>query len=385
MGDNEGVGESMTWAIRCAGFVGLGAAMFAGTLRGQDMRLLVVQLAGYVMIGLALAAAALAERRGRRTAFTAALAVMCAASGALAASHDGAPMIVLAAIAALVAGSDRDLGSALVVTGLGVLGFLIGAVITHLTTGAYLAGAPAIIGTGLVLGLHRRTYRIQAEQSAELLARNQQVQELQRRTDVLDERARIAREIHDVLAHSLGGLGIQVQAARAVLADHGDVDKALELLATAQRITSDGLTETRRALHALRTDTLPLDEELQALADRHPGKVDYQAEGKPGKLPAGATVALLRVAQEAMVNAAKHATGQTVGLRLVCEPGLIKLTVTNPLGSRGPRQLQTADSGYGLTGMKERLLLLGGTLTAGPDDGNWVVTAALPYREGTAS
>jgi signal transduction histidine kinase len=82
----------------------------------------------------------------------------------------------------------------------------------------------------------------------------------QRRADLLDERARIAREIHDVLAHSLGALGIQIQAARSVL--HKDADQASDLLAAAQQMAAEGLVETRRAVQALRTDTLPIDEEL---------------------------------------------------------------------------------------------------------------------------
>jgi signal transduction histidine kinase len=380
MGENVGVGESLTWVLRWSAFTGMGVVTFAGTPHGHDMRLLFVQLAGYVIVGLALGAATLAERRGRRDVLPAAFAVACAAAGAVAATDDGLPMIVLAAIAALAAGSETKLGSALVVTGLGLVGFLVSAVISSQTDGALLAGGPAIIGTGLVLGLHRRTYRVQAEQAAELLERTRQVQELQRRTDVLDERARIAREIHDVLAHSLGGLGIQVQAARAVLTDHGDVDKAQELLATAQRMASDGLTETRRALHALREDTRPLDEELRELA----ADLDFGIEGMPRDVPAAATVALVRVAQEAVVNAAKHAAGQPVSVRLAYEPDLVRLTVSNPLGALGPRQLQTADGGYGLTGMKERLLLIGGTLTAGPRDDSWVVTASLPTGAGVA-
>lgn len=165
------------------------------------------------------------------------------------------------------------------------------------------------------------------------------MQALQRRADVLDERTRIAREIHDVLAHSLGGLGIQIQAARAVLTDSGDVDKALDLLATARRLASDGLTESRRALHALRSDALTLDDELRHLADKHGGlhraTVAFGVEGTPRALPAAASPALLRVAQEAMVNAAKHAPHQPVDLRLEYAQDRVRLTVSNPLVHAG--------------------------------------------------
>ena len=128
-------------------------------------------------------------------------------------------------------------------------------------------GDPLLIAVCAMIGLQRRSYRVQAEQSAALLAQHERLRAEQRRADVLDERARIAREIHDVLAHSLGALGIQIQAAKAMLTDHGDVDRAVEALTTAQRMAADGLTETRRAVHALRVDTLPLGQELAAVAD----------------------------------------------------------------------------------------------------------------------
>jgi hypothetical protein len=92
---------------------------------------------------------------------------------------------------------------------------------------------------GLVTGLNRGACRVQAGQAAELLAQRAELHAGQRRADLLDERARIAREIHDVLAHSLGALGIQIQAARAVLTDRGDIAGADELLAEAQRMAAD--------------------------------------------------------------------------------------------------------------------------------------------------
>ena len=143
-----------------------------------------------------------------------------------------------------------------------------------------LIGLPAIVLAGLVVGRNRGAYRIAAEQAKALLAQRERLQAEQRRADLLEERARIAREIHDVLAHSLGALGIQIQAARAVLTDHADVDKAGEILAAAQRMAAEGLVETRRAVHALRSDTRPLSEELavvsETYAQRYNVKVGYE-------------------------------------------------------------------------------------------------------------
>ena len=197
------------------------------------------------------------------------------------------------------------------------------------------------------------------------------------------ERTRIAREIHDVLAHSLGALGIQIQAAKAMLTDRGDIDRAVDALATAQRMAADGLTETRRAVHALRVDTLPLGEELAALADTHRQRyhvpVTLETSGEAGALPPDAALALLRTAQEAMANAAKHAPGQRVAVRLDYGDHDVRLSVVNSLDAAGaPAPAPVPDKagrsgrepgstgGYGLTGMRERLRLLNGTLQAGP-------------------
>ena len=179
---------------------------------------------------------------------------------------------------------------------------------------------PFVPVTGLLLGHFIRTRQEQGQQAAALLARTQQLQAEQSRTEVLNERARIAREIHDVLAHSLGALSIQIQAARAVLTDHQDIDRALEVLSAAQRMAADGLTETRRAVHALRSDAVPLDAGLSSGGpdprERYGTDAAFTVGGRPRPLPPEATVALLRTAQEALVNAAKHAPGQRVSVRL---------------------------------------------------------------------
>ena len=105
-------------------------------------------------------------------------------------------------------------------------------------------------------------------------------------------------------------------------------------------------------------------------------------------MPPDATIAMLRIAQEALVNAAKHAAGQAVTVRLDYRDADVRLAVRNNLAPAGdpgrgrgpdsPPAVQTANAGYGLTGMRERLQILSGTMEAGRDDGQWVVTAQLP-------
>ena len=338
------------------------------------------------MIGWALIDYSPRAERYRERGLPVILGVIAAAMGAAATSATDGNMalLIFALVAAMHAGGEADLGPAIAVTAAGILG----TEVSGLAFGASyitLIGFPVVIASGLLIGRNRAAFRVQAEQSAALLAQRERLEAEQRRADLLDERTRIAREIHDVLAHSIGALGIQIQAARSVLTDYGDIDRAVELLTAAQRMAGEGLTETRRAVHALRSDTLPLAEELakavSTYGERYRVSVGLDSEGTPRPVPAEATVALLRVAQEALVNAAKHGAGKPVTVRLDFDAAWVRLTVRNEVDAvAAPRavELSTVNAGYGLTGMRERLRLLGGTLEAGREGTGWVVTAQVP-------
>lgn len=351
----------------------------------------VVQAVGYAAAGAGLAGWMVLERRSgllraRPWLAPVVLGGTAVASGAAAAaSSGGGLMVIVTFMAALVAASETTLTAALAVTAAGVLAVEVAGL--ALGSGySTLAGLPVVVAAGLLTGMNRAAYRVQAQQAAQLLAQREELAAEHRRADLLAERARIAREIHDVLAHSLGALSIQIQTARAVLTDSGDAGQAADILARAQRITAEGLTETRRAVHALRTDTLPLAGELAAARDtfarEHGVQASFDASGTPADLGPDVTVALLRVAQEALVNAAKHAPGQRVAIGLDFDDEQVTLTVSNALpagaGSRARPAGGSAYGGYGLTGMTERLRLQGGTLHAGPKQDRWVVTARLP-------
>jgi signal transduction histidine kinase len=311
------------------------------------------------------------------------LAAVATGAASTAGLDGGTALVVFTIVVAMQAGSDCDLEPALWVTAAGIAATEIGGLVFGIDYPA-LIGLPLAIASGLLIGRNRGIFRIQAEQSAALLAQRERLEAEQRRADLLDERARIAREIHDVLAHSLGALGIQIQAARSVLTDYGDVDKAVDLLVAAQRMAAEGLTETRRAVHALRDDTLPLAEELAkvtaAYAERYQITISLDSDGEPRPVPPDATVALLRVAQEALVNAAKHGAGKPVTIRLDYATGEVRLTVSNDVdpAARGTTGLSTANAGYGLTGMRERLRILNGTLAAGQEGSCWIVRAHVP-------
>ncbi len=386
--------RTVNWVARTLGYAWVGVLAFVLAPPHGALNL-PVQIAGFGLGGAAQLAWALldfypdaAPYRSRALpvifgGLAVGTGVACAAGGG------GYVIVVFGFVAAMVAGSETSVEAALAVTAAGILAIEV----TGLAFGGsygVLLGLPAIVLAGLIVGRNRGAYRIQAEQARALLAQHERLQAEQRRADLFEERARIAREIHDVLAHSLGALGIQIQAARAVLTDHGDIGKAGEILAAAQRMAAEGLVETRRAVHALRAGTLPLDEELALVSGTHAQRyqvaVSFGTGGVSAPLPPDATLALLRVAQEALVNAAKHAAGQDVAVRLDYGDGDVRLTVRNDLdpgaaAAERPAGAGTVNGGYGLTGMRERLRLLNGTLEAGPSDDQWVVTAGLPRAQ----
>ena len=389
--------QAVGWSIRAFFFVLVGVLTFLLQPPGATAQK--AQLVGYLVAGLGLLAWALVDMspgaaRYRARALPVILGVIAVTAGfaTTAGSNENNCPVILASMATTAAGIDLDLPTGWLVTLASVLAIDANSIIYRDGSNQLSAFLlfPLVPVSGLLVGRLVRSRRVQAEQSAALLAQTQQLLASRGRADVLGERARIAREIHDVLAHSLGALGIQIQAARAVLTDHQDIDRAVDILVTAQRMAADGLAETRRAVHALRMDSRPLDVELERVTsvygERYDVKVTLGIGGALRPVPPDATVALLRTAQEALVNAAKHAPGQGVAVRLDYGEHDVRLTVVNGLadgrklanGHAASSGSGTVTGGYGLTGMQERLRLLNGTLVAGPRDGQWAVTAELP-------
>jgi signal transduction histidine kinase len=377
--------RTATWLLRVAVLVTVGVECFTGST-AHGSALLVQAIAFAVGTLLVLGRDALSRwqpgRLSSGSALTWVFAVMAMCS-APATATDGGALIAFSFMAAIGAGSDSSLATGWITAAVGALAVVTGALVVGASTSSTL-GYLVLVVFALLAGHNRRSYRVQAEHASALLQQSERLRIEQRQVAVLDERNRIAREIHDVLAHSLGALGIQIQTARAVLTDDHDVNRSVKLLEAAQRMATDGLIEARRAVHALRTDTRPLAEELTSLAEiqrsQHHTAVDFTATGPPRVLTPDAELALVRTAQESFVNAAKHSAGQPVDARLEYAADRTTLTVTNPLaGPDGPAErVGTIDGGYGLVGMRERLLLLGGSLSAGPDADHWTVTAVVP-------
>nr|WP_282206607.1 histidine kinase [Kitasatospora fiedleri] len=231
-------------------------------------------------------------------------------------------------------------------------------------------------GIGLLGYLLRLDGQARSAQRA-LLAQERAAQAAQAESAALAERARIAREIHDVLAHSLSAQLVHLEAARLMLDAGADRAEIRERVVAARRMAQDGLTETRQALSALRGEFAPVAEFVAELAAQS-GAV-LTVDGVPRPLPAEAGLAVRRVAQEALTNARKHAPGGRVDVRLGYLDGAVELRVRNAGAPRGAHPvLGDSGSGYGLLGMRERAELLGGELLAGPEEGGWRVLLRVP-------
>jgi signal transduction histidine kinase len=246
--------------------------------------------------------------------------------------------------------------------------------------------------TGLLFGLYGiglgRRAQLQRAQTAErLLAETRRANNEEAHAAALAERSRIAREIHDVLAHSLSALTVQLEAADALLTRGTDPDKAHGYLVKARHIAREGLTETRRAIAALREDTPPLRSMLHALAEEYETYTGAKAtviatpeDCEPTGLQPDAALALYRTAQESLTNARKHAPGAPIEVSLTCGESTIELTVTNQAATEPTTALASSGGGYGLAGLKERAELAGGTFEAGPCDAGWRVRLRIPAQ-----
>lgn len=232
-----------------------------------------------------------------------------------------------------------------------------------------------------------------------LLAELRASQAAQAEAAALTERTRLAREIHDILAHSLSGLVLALDTAellgRRGTANHGaaghgadDTETVAKMLAQvnrAQRIAREGLADTRRAISALRGDELPgpalLDRLVRGTSEATGIDAELTVAGEPRPLPPEVGLALYRTAQEALINTAKYAgRGGRAELRLTYRPDGVQLVIEDARapGTVPPSANGLTFGGYGLAGMRERAELLGGRLTAGPTGHGFGVHLWLP-------
>jgi signal transduction histidine kinase len=303
------------------------------------------------------------------------LALLAASGGALAALAPNA--ITFMAVAGLGAGIAFEWLPALGVGALGVVA-LAAATLAVSAPGVLVAEGALSVVVGLMVGASRRQYVERTFQAEQLLAERVRADAERDRATALAERNRIGREVHDVLAHSLGALSVQLDAADALLEQGDDPARARQLVQQARRLAVQGLEETREAVHALRDEPVALAEQLASLATRD--GAELTVTGAPRPLAADAGLALYRAAQEAVTNARKHAPGAPVSIRLDFDPQSTTLKVTNGLcpSAKARSELSTTGGGFGLQGMRERIELLGGQVVAEPSALGFTVQVAVP-------
>ncbi|MFB4298907.1 sensor histidine kinase [Actinomadura sp. NTSP31] len=222
------------------------------------------------------------------------------------------------------------------------------------------------------------------------LAREAQTREEQSRRRVVEERLRIARELHDVLGHTMAGISVQAGVGIHLIATRPA--QAVEALRTIKHISDQGLTEVKTILGILRTDGDEPDrpraprgglDRLDALLDpvRAAGvQPELNIHHDARRLPAAVDLTAYRIIQEALTNVVRHARARTVRLDLRYEPAQLVIQIRDDGPGAGPGH-RGADGGdgHGMSGMRERAVALSGQFTAGPHpDGGFQVRCVLP-------
>ncbi len=390
----------MEWRTRAtflprAGPVALDALLALALLAATELQIALTPSLRHpvpaALAGFALAAAILARRRRPLAAIltvVVVLAVQEAAGGRLTQHSVGA----LAAVAALfyAAGAFLPERKAWPALALGLLGVLAVVVIAEPSVSAsvfpvaFLALLPWSLG------------RVVRERHAGESAERDRVEQLDAERDqrtrsaAFGERARVARELHDVIAHSVSVMVIQAGGARTVMAS--DPVAAAASLASVERAGRDALAEMRRLLgvlgdhadpHALSPQPGLADAEQLLTRTRAAGlPAELHVEGDAVPVPAALDLCAFRIVQEALTNAIKHAGPARATVTVCWAPGALELEVLDD--GRGPAN-DGAPGGHGIAGMRERAALHGGSVQAGAaGGGGFVVRARLPLHAETA-
>jgi signal transduction histidine kinase len=235
------------------------------------------------------------------------------------------------------------------------------------------------------IGSRLRAQRALADQTA-------RAEEERAQRAVLEERTRIARELHDVVAHHLSLIAVRAETAPYRLP--GLPDPAQAEFGSLSEVAREALTEMRRLFGVLRRDQPPDLAPQPGLADlpslvdtaRQAGlSVELSVPASLHTVPSGIGICAYRIVQESLSNASRHAPGAAVTVSVGHDSGAILLRVANAPGELAGSSGNEQGPGYGLTGMRERVALLGGSMSAGPaPDGGYVVSAVLPLGDTTA-
>ena len=248
---------------------------------------------------------------------------------------------------------------------------------------------PGVVTPFLLLGAAFLAGRVIADRQAQIARQHERANQLERehvsaiKAAAEAERRHIARELHDVIAHSVGVMVVQAGAARHVMAEKPEA--AMESLAAVEETGHEAMAELRRMLGVLNDDgeQAPLSpepgldraESLVARVKEAGLPVELKVEGERRTLPAGVDVAAYRILQEALTNSLKYAGGAATEARVRYSPDAVDIEVVD----KGAITAPSAGIGRGLAGMRERVALFGGTIDAGRrESGGYAVRAHLP-------
>jgi signal transduction histidine kinase len=343
---------------------------------------------GMLALGYALALLHTLPLVARRR-FPGTVLALCVASG-LAVATLGMPdllgLAILVAVYSVAAYADRWVSLA------GLAAAELGSAAVQLTPGRF--NAPTVVTNALVIAAAwllghfvgvRRAYTARLEQTAEL----ERARAEQARQAVAEERLRLARELHDVVAHSISVIAVQSGVGAHVAKTQPE--EAAKALAAIEATSRAALTELRRLLGVLRQEDEPQGDlaPVPGLADldgllaevaKAGLAVRLQVEGRPAQLPAGVDLSAYRIVQEALTNVVKHAGPARAQVTIRYRDHEVMVEVTDDgRGAAAPTGDGRARVGHGLIGMRERVAVFGGDLEVGPrPGGGFRVAARLP-------
>lgn len=315
--------------------------------------------------------------------------------GVLWASSSAATAILLFATSTPIPGDFAPLLQVLMIGSVGSLATLFGGLLATASAAGVLLAASAMhrlddvglylsfVAMGWLVGYLMRRQQL-------LMIKQNEAQAALAQHAAADERRRIAREVHDVIAHSLSVTLLHLTAARRGLQEDRDVDEAVEALEGAERLGRQAMADIRRTVGLL--DGAPMKiapesgiDDIGRLVDdfsRAGLNVSMRTDGSTERVSAAVGLALYRITQESLANIAKHAPNSKSIVVLVISRSNVKLIIVNELplavsADHGPQ-------GRGMEGMRQRVELLGGVIDIGPVDRQWSVCAEIPLGDGDA-
>jgi signal transduction histidine kinase len=310
---------------------------------------------------------------------TAVIAIMGAAGVAIAGLQLSGATGVAAGAAVLFAITRLPLKPGVALAGAVTLALALVTAVAGSSSSAVAAEVLVTVLLGVVAQFLKRSRESQ-DQTELLMAELEDARDEQARAAAIAERGRIAGELHDVLAHSLSGAAIQLQAARKLADREHATPRLSDAIDRASELVKAGLASARQAVGALRGDPLPTLAQLPSLIDSYKADmnldVTLRIEGEPRSLPADPSLALYRGAQEALTNVARYAPSACTTVVLRYEPGCTKLSVDNGASATPPGV--GIGGGHGLEGMRKRIERAGGTMSAGPTAEGWRVEIEVP-------